>query len=311
MLAIYFFLFFIALFALVTLALLLAYARMQRIGTATGEIALPNLLRQDSLSSFSFLHALLERLDLSQLLQRRLEEAALDWSVGRTVVSMLLSGAVLLAVAIYLPFVPTWGFVAAFAVGASLPYLYLSNRRHARLRKFEEQFPDALDSLSNALRAGHPMAVALQNLAVEQPAPLGLEVRKIIELVRLGRPWGAALENMSRRIPLIEVAMFVSAVETHMRTGGNLGEVLGRLSETMRETQALRGEVRALSAHGRLTGLVLTLMPGAVALILMYVQPGYFEPLLDHPQGKNLIFGALGMLLLAHFVIRWIVEVEA
>lgn len=310
MLTVYSILFFVATFAVVTLALLVAYSRLQRrLSTPTSALT-AQLLKSDNLSSISFLHDFLEELDISERLIRRLEQANLDWSVGRLVAMMALCGAVLLAVAVYIPGIPFWAVPIAAALGAFLPYFYVDSLRSRRLQKIQDQFPDALDSLSNAMRAGHPVGAALQTMASEQPAPLGPELRKVIDGRRLGDSWEKALAVLIHRIPLIEVNFFVSAVETHLRTGGNLGEVLARLSETMRESQSLQGEIRALSAHGRMTGIVLTIMPIAIGIILSFVQPGYFEPLLNHPQGKNLIGAAIGMLLLAHFIIGKIVEVD-
>lgn len=312
MLAFYFLLLFVATFSAVLLALLLSYMRLQRDGSsASMQFSGSQILKQDTHSSFSFVHYLVERLNVADHLRLLLDEAALPWSVGRMFTMMLLCGTVSAALAMYLPFIPGWGVPLLATLGALIPYFYVREHRVRRIRKFEEQFPDALDSLSNALRAGHPMSVAFQNLAQESPAPLGSEIRKVVELQRLGYSWEAALENLQRRIPTVEIAMFASAVETHLRTGGNLGEVLGRLAETMRESQSLVGEVRALSSHGRLTGLVLTILPGIVAGILTFAQPDYFQPLINHPQGKNLILAAIGMLIAAHFIIRWIVDVEA
>jgi tight adherence protein B len=111
-------------------------------------------------------------------------------------------------------------------------------------------------------------------------------------------------------MPLLEVSMFVSAVQLQNRTGGKLNEVLAKLAENMRESVALKGEVRALAAHGKLTGAVLTVLPIAIAVVMLVVNPSYLAILVNHPDGKYLIAAAVGCLVVAHFLIRRIVDIK-
>jgi tight adherence protein B len=122
--------------------------------------------------------------------------------------------------------------------------------------------------------------------------------------------WTRALDNLGRRIPVLEVNLFIAAVELHARTGGKLSEVLSGLAENMREAMALQGEVRSLAAHGKLTGVILTILPIGIAIMMMIVSPGYMQILFNHPYGKNLITAAVVCLVLAHFVIRKIVDIK-
>jgi tight adherence protein B len=126
----------------------------------------------------------------------------------------------------------------------------------------------------------------------------------------LGRSWEEAMDHLSQRLPLPEVGLFAAAVQLHNRTGGRLGEVLGTLAETIRESVALRGEVRALAAHGRMSGAVLTLLPIVIAGLLMVVNPSYLATLYRHPLGKHLVAAAIASLLVGHFVIRKIVDIK-
>lgn len=268
------------------------------------------LLREEALSTISIWHELLTRFDFVDGLRTRLAQANLNWSVGRTTAMMLLLCSVGLALTMTRTWIPGWA-AALIAIGCgSLPYGYVVLKRRKRLNRFEEQLPEALDFLANAMRAGHPLAAGLAALADERPAPLGEEMERTFHERKLGLPWEQALDHLARRIPLAEVRLFAAAIELQSRTGGNLAEVLGRLSESMRETVALRGEVRSLAAHGKLTGFVLTCLPFAVVGILLSVNPDYFAPLLNHKYGRDMIAVALGMLLLAHFVISKIVKVE-
>ena len=266
------------------------------------------LLREERLSTISFLDSILARFDFGEILKHHLEQAQLDWSVGRVTSMMLLVGTITLAVLLRL--VPVWAAVLGACVVGAAPYNYILRRRNARFRKFRENFPDVLDSLARALRAGYPLSAAMEMIAAETSPPVSEEMRRTSAEANLGRGWPKALESLSARMPLLEVNMFISAVQLHARTGGKLSEVMAGLAENMRETIALQGEVRALAAHGKLTGLVLTIMPVAIALMMMYVSPGYMQALFDHPWGKNLIGIAIVCLLLAHVVIRRIVDIQ-
>jgi tight adherence protein B len=147
-------------------------------------------------------------------------------------------------------------------------------------------------------------------IAAETVPPVSVEMRKTAAEANLGMGWPRALDNLGRRIPVLEVNLFIAAVQLHARTGGKLSEVLGGLAENMREAISLQGEIRSLAAHGKLTGLILTILPIAIAIMMMIVSPGYMEVLFHHPWGKNLITAAVVMLVLAHFVIRKIVDIK-
>jgi tight adherence protein B len=127
---------------------------------------------------------------------------------------------------------------------------------------------------------------------------------------RLGRSWDDALRNLSRRVPLLNVRLFAAAVLLQTRTGGKLSEVLGQLAETMRESASLRGEVRAIAAHGRLTGIVLTILPIGIALMMTWVNPEYMLVLLNYEYGRHLIASAVICLVLAHIIIQRIVDIR-
>ncbi len=223
---------------------------------------------------------------------------------------MLLFGTV--AVAILLRFVAPWAALAGAAVVAFAPYGYILHQRSKRFRKFQENFPDVLDSLARALRAGYPLSASMEIIATEKryAAPVSTEMRKTAAEANLGMGWTRALENLGHRIPLLEVNLFIAAVQLHARTGGKLSEVLVGLAENMRESIALQGEVRSLAAHGKLTGAILTVLPIGIVIMMMIVSPGYEMVLLDHPWGKNLITGAVICLVLAHIVIRKIVDIK-
>jgi tight adherence protein B len=305
-------------FLAVALAVLIGWFALQRIGANAlaedmSEHLLdegPRLLKDESLSTISPWRKLLEQWDFVRILQRHLLQAGLSWSVGRVTLLMLLGASVALALALRFDWVPGWAAaLLAISVGL-LPYLHILKRRAKRFQRFEENFPDALDSLARSLRAGHPFPAAMELVAEECEAPVSTEMRQTAADGNLGTSWTEALNNLVERMPLLEVITFAAAVQLQSRTGGKLHEVLGQLADNMRESTALKGEVRALAAHGKLTGLVLTILPIGIAAVMVVVNPGYLAVLLYHPYGKILIATAILCLLAAHLIIRRIVDIK-
>jgi tight adherence protein B len=309
---------FLTTFLAAGLAVLIGWFALQRMGAeaAAEDVSehlldeSPRVLKDESLSSISPWAKLLERSDLVKIMRRHLQQADLGWSVGRVTMLMLLTASVALAIAMREDRIPGIVAVLIAVLVGSLPYLYIVRRRAKRFRQFEENFPDALDSLARALRAGHPFTAGVEIVAQECEAPVSTELRKAAAEANLGASWEQALANLSERMPLLEVSMFAAAVQMQSRTGGKLNEVLGKLAENMREATALRGEVRALAAHGKMTGAVLTVLPLVIAGMMMIVNPSYLTVLVYHPYGKYLISGAIICLVLAHVVIRRIVDIK-
>lgn len=267
-----------------------------------------DLFRDDRLSSLNFWDSVLARFDFVEILKTRISQAQLDWSVGRVTLAMLLIAMVMFL--LVLKFAPVWAALAAGAVAGYIPYGYIRRLRRKRFDKFQEGFPDVLDSLARALRAGHPLAAAMETVAMEATPIVAMEIRKTSTEANLGMGWTQALENLGQRLPLLEVNLFSAAVQLHARTGGKLSEVMTQLAENMRESGALRGEVRALAAHGKLTGAILTILPIGIGTMMMIVSPDYMATLYHNDVGKNLIAVAIGCLVLAHFVIRKLVDIE-
>jgi tight adherence protein B len=178
------------------------------------------------------------------------------------------------------------------------------------MRAFEEQFPEALDFLSRSMRAGHGFSVALEMLATDSPDPLGSAFRRVSNDLQLGSSLEIALGKLTVLVPLIDVRFFVSSVLLQQETGGNLGEILSKLAFIIRERFRLKGQVKAASAHGRITGLVLVLMPVGVTAFMMMTTPEYLRQLAADPTGRILIYSALAGQLIGYFVIRKIINIK-
>jgi tight adherence protein B len=309
---------FLTTFLAAGLAVLIGWFALQRVGAQAmaedvSEHLLdetPRLLKNETLSTISPWAKLLERSDLVKIIHRHLIQSGLSWSVGRITLFMLLTASVAAAIAMQFDWIPGWG-VALIAAGiAVLPYFYILHKRSKRFRQFEESFPDALDSLARAMRAGHPFAAGMEIIADECEPPVSTEMRQTAVEGNLGMSWEVALGNLGERMPLLEVSMFSSAIQLQNRTGGKLNEVLAKMAEDMRDATALKGEVRSLAAHGKMTGAVLTILPLVISGIMMVVNPSYMAVLYYHPYGKYLIAAAIVCLVLAHFVIRRIVDIK-
>jgi tight adherence protein B len=316
MLIVSIFLFFVLTFLLASIVVAISWmaflkSRAEESEAELGEMGVDEgrpLIRTERLSTINFWDSLLTHFDFMEILKTRLAQADLNWSVGRVTIAMALGGAIVFLILFRL--LGFWPAAAGAIMAAVAPYGYILQRRDKRFRKFSENFPDVLDSLSRALRAGYPLSASMEMIAAETVAPVSSEMRKTAAEANLGVGWNRALENLGQRVPLLEVNLFISAVELHSRTGGKLSDVMSGLAENMRESTALRGEIRSLAAHGKLTGLILTVLPIVIALMMMYVSPGYMQVLYNHPYGKNLITAAVVCLILAHFVIRRIVDIK-
>jgi tight adherence protein B len=196
------------------------------------------------------------------------------------------------------------------AIGAVLPLVLVLRKRAKTIKAFEEQFPEALDFLSRSMRAGHGFTIALEMLGADSPDPLGTAFRRVSNELQLGSSLETALGKLVTLVPLVDVRFFVSSVLLQQETGGNLGEILTKLSHVIRERFRLKGQVKAASAHGRITGIVLVVMPLAVAAIMMVITPDYLRQLAADPVGRKLIYGAIGGQVVGYFAIKKIVNIK-
>lgn len=241
-----------------------------------------------------------------------IHQSGLNWKVPSLLMAMLISAVVGLLVGwrsnilLILPI----SAVALATLFGFLPIFYVTFKRSRRFAAFEEQFPEALDFLARSMRAGHAFSVSLEMLGEESPDPLGQEFRTLFNEQNLGAPLEVAFANMVRRLPLLDVRFFVSSVMLQKQTGGNLSEILVRLAYIIRERFRLKGQVKAASAHGRMTAIILTIMPVALMLAMFVVAPGYLQGMARDPDGKWLIVAAVVAQGLGYFFIRRIINIK-
>ena len=270
----------------------------------------PDILRQRRLSTLQLLSQTLEKGRLGDRLNALISEADVEWTPGRVALSSATGFVLSMAILSRLDFVPLLATLAISVFVAAAPVLYLQGIRRKRLRAVEEQLPEALEFIARALVAGHTLPMALELLAEEIGSPLSMELRKTVDEYNLGLSMEQSLDNLAERVPSVDIRFFASAVMTQSRTGGNLHDLLDSLSDTIRERATLKGHVRAMTANGRMTAMILSALPFLIAGVMFMVNAEYFMILVDHPLGKTLLFLGLCGQILAFLAIRKIVDIK-
>jgi tight adherence protein B len=204
---------------------------------------------------------------------------------------------------------PLLAVPAAFVFGLA-PIGVIAYLRSRRLRAFERSFPEAIDLLGRAVRAGHAFTTGLEMIATELPEPVRGEFRKAFEEQNFGLPLKDALLNLCDRIPLIDVRFFVTALLVQKETGGNLAEILDNLSHVIRERFKIMGEVRTRTAQGRMTAAILMAIPPMMIALMNMVNPGYVKPLFTDPLGTYMLTGACTLQVLGSLLLWKIVHIE-
>jgi tight adherence protein B len=203
-----------------------------------------------------------------------------------------------------------WVSAIAAVFMAAVPILLLKFKASRRLAAFEEQFPEAMDLIARALRAGHAFTTGLAMVADEMPNAIGTEFRLVHDRQSYGMPLPDALRDFARRVPLLDARFFVTAVLTQRESGGNLAEILDNLAALMRERFKVKRQVRVVSAHGRITGWVLAGLAPAIAAVLVVIAPEHIGVMIRDPLGIQITIAAVALQLIGVFIIRRIINVE-
>ncbi len=273
------------------------------------------LLRDEMLSRIPAFDSLLRRSVKVSNLQTMLEQGGLGIRAGNILILCMISAIVVGGLALILTSSLAGRQSALFVFmgivfGGILPYSYASYMRGRRFRKFEELFPEAIDTLTRAVRAGHAFTTALELIANELSEPIASEFRKLFEEQKFGLPVRDALLNLTERVPLVDVKFFVTAVMLQRETGGNLAEILDNLSYMIRERFKIMRQVRVYTAQGRLTMMLLMGMPPIIVVVMLTMNPDFIRPLFADPIGHTLIVAGLTLQTIGYFVIRKIIRIQ-
>jgi tight adherence protein B len=246
---------------------------------------------------------------LSNRLQARLDQAGLTYTVGAVVLASACCGAL-----VFLLLNRVTGTVLASFVLAILaafgPYLFVRWKADQRMKRFEELFPEAIGLIIRALRAGHGFTTGLAMVADEIADPVGPEFRLVYDQQNFGMPIEDALTSLARRIPILDVQFFVTAVLTQRDAGGNLAEVLENISAVIRDRFKVKRQVRVVTAHARITGFVLALLPPVTAVVMLIVAPEHMKTLWNDPMGIRMVLVAIVLQIIGALAIRKIVDIE-
>jgi tight adherence protein B len=269
------------------------------------------LLRDELLSEIPAFDSLLRRSARVSRLQDFLSQAGMTVRTGNFLMLCGLSAAIcgILIASLSMsssPVLPWFGVI----LGAFLPYSYASYRRTRRFRRFEELFPEAIDTLARAVRAGHAFTTAVELISNEVGEPVATEFRKLFEEQKFGMPVRDALMNLAERMPLVDVKFFITAVMLQRETGGNLAEILDNLSYVIRERFKILRQVRVYTAQGRLTMLLLMGLPPLIVAIMLALNPLFIRPLFADPIGHILIVTGITLQTFGYFVIRKIIRIQ-
>jgi tight adherence protein B len=240
--------------------------------------------------------------------ERLVERSGLRISPGLVVLATVFcaSAACVVLFHVTAPWIAAGGALAF----ASVPCLVLRGRAARRLAAFEEQFPEAIDLIARALRAGHSLTTGLAMVHGEIANPVGAEFKRLHDQHTFGKPLPDALKSFAERVPLLDARFFVTAVLTQRESGGNLAEVLDGLAAVIRERFRLKRHVRVLSAHGRLTGIVLSVLPLGLAAVLYVIAPAHISSLVTDPLGVRMVVVAVVLQVVGIVVMRRIVNIK-
>ena len=282
--------------------------RLKAISAGTGSQS-SALAKKRLLAKTPGLERLLLQMPRIHQLDRFILQSGVDISVAGFIEMIVIAAAVGVVIALY--FGLTMFLVIAIGVIAAFsPLIYLQSTKHKRMLAIEQQLPDALDLMARAMRAGHAFSGALQMVGSEMPDPIASEFRIIFDEINYGISTQEALSNLTARVPSADLNYFVIAVLIQRETGGNLAELLGNISELIRARLKLLGTVRVLSAEGRLSAWILTLLPFVLGSTLQMVNPKFLDALWTDPMGIKMVGFAMGLMIFGIFAMWRIIKIR-
>jgi tight adherence protein B len=268
------------------------------------------LVRDELYSNVPQLHRLLMRLPWSGGLRTYIVQSGYRMKPGKLVLWTAVAG---LGTFVLMGLFYPNQFLMSAALGlfaAAVPFAVVAYKRSRRLAKFEERFPEALDLIGRAVRAGHAFTTGLEMVSKESPEPVAGEFRNTFEEQNFGLPLRDALLNLTERVPLVDVRLFVTALLVQKETGGNLAQLLDELARIIRERFRIYRDVKVKTAQGRLTAAILVGLPFALLIIMRFLNPGYIGVLFTDPVGPKLLAGAAALQIVGSVIIWKIVHIQ-
>ena len=267
------------------------------------------LARSELMSEIPWVNRTLISLQAALHLKRMLDQADLHITPSRLIMFSFMAGLLGgLAASVLTIFIPI--MILAGLVCASIPFIHVWWKRKKRFDAFLEQLPDALDLISRALSAGHAFSEALHMVSIEMPQPIAAEFRKAYEEQNLGLSVKLALENLTQRMPLLDLKMCVTAILIQRETGGNLAEILEKVAYTIRERFRILGDLKTLTTSSHMSAWLLCALPIGVALAVTVMNPEYMSVLWKDPRGHYLIAAALFMQITGMLIVRKILNIK-
>jgi tight adherence protein B len=279
----------------------------QEISESSVQSSETRLLRAEVLSTFPAIHRLLLQIPGINRLQLFVQQSAANITVGMLLTLTLLLGWFVFLFSLLFQMVWVIAFILAL-LAASIPFMVIAIKRQRRFMRFEEQFPDAMDLLCRAVRAGHAFTTGLELIAKEMPSPISEEFQRAYEQQNLGLPLRDAFENLMRRIPLTDVRIFVTAIMIQRDSGGNLAEILDNLASVIRERFKLMRQIKVFTAQGRMSLYVLVAVPPLMGVLLYFMRRDYIMLLFTEPAGIRMIVIGIFLQIIGYFVIRKITQ---
>ena len=268
-----------------------------------------SLFRDDPAAVSGPLDAVVARLPHTRDLRHLLTEADVRWSAG-TFLLLTAGGAMAFGAAAWVLSSLLLAAFAAAAFGATIPWMIVRRKKTKRLLAFEEHFPEAIDLLGRAIRAGHAFSTGMQMVADEAQEPVASEFRQVFEEQKFGLAMEDTLLALADRVTLLDVRIFVTAILIQREVGGNLAEVLDKIAYTIRERFTIQRQVRVYTAQGRFTGYLLAGLPIAVGFLIWMLNQEYMNVLFTHPTGRLMITIAAILQITGYFIIRKIINIE-
>lgn len=267
------------------------------------------LLKKQVLSDVPFLNQILTALPWFGKLQLTINQANMKYTLGFFILISLTLG--LMGYLVSYVFLKTiWLPLAIATAFMSLPYLHLLLKKKERMGRFEEQLPEALDLIARALKAGHAFTSGMKLVSEEFKDPMGPEFQETLDEINFGLSVADALKNMTRRVESLDLKFFVVSVVLQRETGGNLAEIIESLAHLIRERFKFRRKVRVLSAEGKLSAVILLILPFVLFSGILFTNPTYMKVLVLDPIGKTVAAGSIIMMIIGAFFIRRIVDVD-